>query len=378
MAILGNKKKIVIFNGGRGSKAIIQKLLQENYHVFSILNAYDDGKSTGYLRENLDILGPSDIRKTHEIALQGGNTEQQKIFNLFQIRYEEKSLSSILIETQSKLKAMNMTNLLPEKGVRKLTDIFGSNTTKTISDMSLANLIYAVQILNCDRQTQLAIDNIERIIDLKQLKIILNSEENVYLHGLRVDGTYLKSEASIVEGRSNYNIIDIRFSPSKQNLEEQLYRYDQIQAFKKLNETVSLNKNFDWSEITDAGLIIYGAGTQHSSLYPTYLTRELYSIIKNIKCKKVLLTNIGADYETPAFCADDYVQNFKRYWSKTVATEKFVLADILTHVFINIDFKSQVLPWIGKEENNISYHFEKLRGADGRHNTDKIWQLLTQ
>ena len=44
--------KIVIINGGRGASTIIPALLSlEDKSITSIVNAYDDGKSTGEIRK---------------------------------------------------------------------------------------------------------------------------------------------------------------------------------------------------------------------------------------------------------------------------------------------------------------------------------------
>ena len=41
-------QKVVVLNGGRGAASIIPSLIDDtNLHVTSIVNAYDDGKSTG-------------------------------------------------------------------------------------------------------------------------------------------------------------------------------------------------------------------------------------------------------------------------------------------------------------------------------------------
>ena len=53
---------VVILNGGRGASAIIPALLaQQRLHVTSVVNAYDDGKSTGAIRRFFGMLGPSDF-----------------------------------------------------------------------------------------------------------------------------------------------------------------------------------------------------------------------------------------------------------------------------------------------------------------------------
>ena len=57
--------RIVIFSGGRGCTNIIKSMLNQTQADLSIIvNAYDNGKSTGRIRAFIPgILGPSDIRK---------------------------------------------------------------------------------------------------------------------------------------------------------------------------------------------------------------------------------------------------------------------------------------------------------------------------
>ena len=75
---------VVILNGGRGASTIIPSLLErQRLYVTSIVNAYDDGKSTGYIRNyfNNNILGPSDLRKLQ--YLQYKNLYNNKNVNNF-------------------------------------------------------------------------------------------------------------------------------------------------------------------------------------------------------------------------------------------------------------------------------------------------------
>ena len=59
------KTKVILFCGGSGSESIIKYFSnQKNIELTLIVNAYDDGKSTGQLRKIIpDLLGPSDFRK---------------------------------------------------------------------------------------------------------------------------------------------------------------------------------------------------------------------------------------------------------------------------------------------------------------------------
>ena len=60
-----NKNALIsIFCGGTGVRNLVSGLLRNNCKNFNLLlNAYDDGKSTGDIRRNFGILGPSDISK---------------------------------------------------------------------------------------------------------------------------------------------------------------------------------------------------------------------------------------------------------------------------------------------------------------------------
>ena len=57
--------KISIFCGGSGSESIIKYFsTKEDVKLTLLVNAYDDGKSTGKLRKLIPgFLGPSDFRK---------------------------------------------------------------------------------------------------------------------------------------------------------------------------------------------------------------------------------------------------------------------------------------------------------------------------
>src|SRR6185503_5778358 len=55
--------KVVILCGGRGSGPLANQLLDQGASVTCLVNAYDDGLSTGRLRYIFDELGPSDLRK---------------------------------------------------------------------------------------------------------------------------------------------------------------------------------------------------------------------------------------------------------------------------------------------------------------------------
>ena len=67
-------------------------------------------------------------------------------------------------------------------------------------------------------------------------------------------------------------------------------------------------------KIADADLIIYAPGTQHSSLFPSYLTPRLADAIAgNLSALKLLVTNIQADAEIAGSSAVDLIERAVYY-----------------------------------------------------------------
>jgi 2-phospho-L-lactate transferase/gluconeogenesis factor (CofD/UPF0052 family) len=79
---------VVILNGGRGASTIIPALIsRQRIQVTSVVNAYDDGKSTGAIRRFFEMLGPSDIRKVQELMLPKDDPDYDNNLALFQYRF---------------------------------------------------------------------------------------------------------------------------------------------------------------------------------------------------------------------------------------------------------------------------------------------------
>src|SRR5437899_1285317 len=72
---------VVLFSGGSGTHSITQALLQHPQISLKILiNAYDDGHSTGRLRAFLPgMLGPSDVRKNISRLMPSSERSQRAI-----------------------------------------------------------------------------------------------------------------------------------------------------------------------------------------------------------------------------------------------------------------------------------------------------------
>src|ERR1700741_2474448 len=81
-------RRIVLFCGGRGSATIIRALLgQSDVELTLLVNAYDDGLSTGTLRNFIPgMLGPSDFRKNLSYLFGDFSQTQYALSSLMEYR----------------------------------------------------------------------------------------------------------------------------------------------------------------------------------------------------------------------------------------------------------------------------------------------------
>tara|TARA_B100000989_G_scaffold68734_1_gene47905 strand:- start:14487 stop:15701 length:1215 start_codon:yes stop_codon:yes gene_type:complete len=349
---------VLVLNGGRGAGSLIPELLENpSFNVTSIVNAYDDGKSTGEIRSFFEMLGPSDIRKVQELMLPMGDIDYKSNLKIFQYRFPvDQDYNNALeiinrfisgnskvfmdISFQSELIASQLRSYLKEfMSALKIIETVKRHRFN-FSDCSIMNCIYAGAFIAHKRNIEVATLSIEKLFNLRG-EVIPTSIENKKLAALRENGDMLYSEAEIVELRSNVRI-------------ERIYLLDDI-IDKDIFDNLSLNDKKKYLDqhhcyvaissrakaaIDKADIIIYSAGTQHSSLYPTYLSVGLaQGIADNHKALKVFVTNIGADYETPSYMTSDYIKGAYRYL-KLSDQRNYSLEDLFNFNLVNNSQKS--------------------------------------
>ena len=222
---------VVIINGGRGASSIIPEILNNpQFKLTSIVNAYDDGKSTGRIRNFFNMLGPSDIRKVQELMIPNTIEQNQIIRDLFNFRYPEgtsyddaiKSIMMIINESKysfldSDISSKNINQFI-KSSLAKFIDYLLlyksiSKVTFDFNDCSIMNCIYAGAFLNNNRNIDLVAQQVEKCFSLSGSVIPTNIEDK-YLVGLRENGEVLYSEAEIVELRSSVKIKNLSIRSS--------------------------------------------------------------------------------------------------------------------------------------------------------------------
>lgn len=322
---------VVVLNGGRGAASIIPALLaREGLQITSVVNAYDDGKSTGDIRRFFGMLGPSDIRKVQQLMLPQNDPQFAARNALFELRFRETDSREAILDDMSGFcaGAGTLAGIAVGDGslaaaLRTFTREFldglalvekVSGETFCFADCSLMNCLYAGAHLALGRDFETVTVTMDRLFRLRGT-VLPNSTENRHLAAIRKNGEVLYTEADIVELRSNVLIdrVYLMERPLRRGMLDELSSDERRRYLERHHAPVRVSEGVRRA-LAQADIIIYAAGTQHSSLYPTYLSAGLgETIASNRTAAKVFLTNIGADYETPTYAAPDFIKGAHRY-----------------------------------------------------------------
>jgi len=275
----GPQLNVVLFSGGRGSGALSGQLLANRNIVLTIaINGYDDGASTGEVRRFLgDSLGPSDFRKNaSRIAGQLG-TCPPELLTFLDSRLPSDATAEHALRTLEESSAGFPA--VRERLRRFRTELCGSGRPFDFRDCSAGNLVFAGSYLLCGRDFNTAVDDYCLLVGLPPgLVENVTDGTNAWLVAVDDNGRVLPTEESIVNGRHASHVSDIFLlgTPLQpDDLPQQTGDPRTVTTFLEARSIrVPLNPRLA-SAIARADLIIYAPGTQHSSLFPSYLTTGL-------------------------------------------------------------------------------------------------------
>lgn len=294
---------IVLFCGGTGSAAIQESIKTNNFNcnLSIITNGFDNGKSTGLVRQVFDgdILGPSDIRK-NQLRQYIINNGDKDIYEALEHRFTcEKPREYVLNYIDLKITNGSICYFLKECVNRYFDNPNSANIT--YSDFSIGNIIYAQLAYENNNSMQAAADIIKKMLKIKA-DILVTDDKSLFLYAKTKNGVIIDDEAKIVDYNNSIDYIDDIFFKDSNNNE---YEY-------------SLINNRCIDAINDADIIIFSCGTQWSSLIPTYKSKthdnvSFNDIIKNSKAKKYLIMNGKEDKDMINRGADDILDIVERY-----------------------------------------------------------------
>jgi 2-phospho-L-lactate transferase/gluconeogenesis factor (CofD/UPF0052 family) len=408
---------IALFSGGRGTGKISRRLLQnKNIHLSLIINAYDDGLSTGRLRSFIPgMLGPSDFRKNISILMPDEDSTILSLKKLIEYRLpvdctRETGLSVLdFFRGKCYFSQIDLLNDIADnitvfqfKKIKYLFDIFTDyliNREKEkgehfgFSDVSLGNILFAGYFLENNFDFNKTIKDISIFCKCRADIFNVTQGENLVLTALSQDGTYFPSESAMVEKHDAISAIsEIFLLPMylDENKCNQLLCLEPIRRadfLKKIEIFPQINPDVE-NCLKTADMIIYGPGTQHSSLFPSYLTLGLAEAISfNKLAYKVFISNIAKDNDIFDETAGILLKKFFYYFTRKSDKnhlDKLSNSDMITHAFIqsNIEEYANNSIYVSSSlsQGNIQ-EFIKINSRDwedeaGRHHGNLVVREL--
>lgn len=347
--------QVAVFSGGRGSNSIVKELLKdESIQLSLIVNAYDDGKSTGEIRKFFNMLGPSDIRKNQENLMPASFPYHEVWSEIFSFRFPKdaehascmEALDDYVAGRSDEIEGIRIGNGDIGKLIRRLLKQFvvSVRTYEKIigrpfnfSDCALSNCLYAgaYEITGKSFNETIKLFN---ILLHTQGDVIPTNLENKKLVAIRENGKICYNEAEIVELRSSDRIKDIFLLDDyldPELIESQFTTIEQKHDYLKRIESYVQGTPEAIMALECADIIIYAAGTQHSSLYPSYMTLGITeAIYANKEALKVFVCNIGEDYETPDYAASEFLTSAYKYLTKNTKL-KMEMGDLIDAALVN-------------------------------------------
>lgn len=307
----------MLFSGGRGSGALAELLGADARIALTVaINGYDDGASTGEVRRFLgDALGPSDFRKNASRFARLRRTCPPALIDLVDRRLAAAATADDLRTLIAALdtgaaQAGPAADLDPAvRGavavrLRRFDEEYQrAGRPIAFADASVGNFVFAGGFLGSGRRFNDAVDDYCALLGLPP-GLIENVTDgtNAFLVALDEDDRLLGSEEEIVDATRRNRVREIflidrpladdeRSQLAAKPLDERRRLLESRETRPPLNPRLA-------ARLADAQLIIYAPGTQHSSLFPSYLTPGLgRAIAGNLHAIKLLVTNIQTDAE---------------------------------------------------------------------------------
>ena len=179
---------------------------------------------------------------------------------------------------------------------------------------------------------------------------------NLYLNAILENGDLITDEADLVEKKYNSKIIELFLLRQKNCKLSKVLKNKNILQRKSYLSKIHINPIINpelKKQIKVSDIIIYGPGTQHSSLYPSYMTRGLNNLIENSKSKKFLITNIFFDNDIIHENVDSLIEKFYYFFSRKQKNKNKLVDYYLVNKFDNDDKN------LLNKNNYLSYSSQK-------------------
>ena len=387
----------MLFSGGRGSGALAELVATDPRIALTIaINGYDDGASTGEVRRFLgDALGPSDFRKNASRLARLRATCAPALADLLDQRLPDTATADDIVRLIAALDApapIGSIAAIDDRArrataarLRRFDDEFQRNGgVLNFGGAAIGNFVFAGSFLEQRRDFNAAVDDYCALLGLAPglIENVTNGA-NAFLVALDTDDRLLGSEEEIVDAKRRNRVREIFLidrpldAPERARLSA-LAAESIRQALAERAVRPAINPRLA-AALGAAQLIIYAPGTQHSSLFPSYLTAGLSeAIAANLEAIKLLVTNIQTDAEITGSSAVDLVDRAV-FYLREKGRRRIPEPCLITHYLLNDPAHAATLsPYVplgrldSLEDPRLVRVGNYEAGQSGRHDAAKV------
>jgi 2-phospho-L-lactate transferase/gluconeogenesis factor (CofD/UPF0052 family) len=306
---------VTVFCGGRGAASLTRALLaRPGVDLSLVVNGYDNGLSTGALRRFLPgMLGVSDFRKNLVHHLDPADPHQAALRELLDRRLPAAGPGDALGELIGSLPP----ELRPDVRAALAADLARFDAHRAArggfepADCAVGNLVVAGAYLRLGRDFNAAVADVAATVGCPVRLLNVSDGRDAHLVAVKADGELLADEADIVAPQSAARIVAVALLPrpldrtllAGRSLPEQL-------AWLRGHSVPVPVDPAAAAAVADADLLVYGPGTHHSSLLPTYLTRGLGDRVRAGRARvRALVLNVRRDHDALALDGPDLLDS---------------------------------------------------------------------
>jgi 2-phospho-L-lactate transferase/gluconeogenesis factor (CofD/UPF0052 family) len=379
-----DRLSVVVFSGGRGSSVLSENLIKRpDVQLTLAINGYDDGLSTGEVRRFLgDSLGPSDFRKNASHLAKQLHSCPRELIDLLDVRLPA---PASLDDARTRISgtAAAGREAISDRLAFFEREIVTRPRPFQFADCSIGNLVFAGCFLRAEHNFNLAVDDYCALLGLPPgLVENVSDGTDAYLVAVDLTGQLISSEADMVDAKRRNHIKDIYLlarplTPGEQQAIGNLPVNEMGEALHRLSRPIPANPRL-LARVAEADLIVYSPGTQHSSLFPSYLTEGLSAAIAgNLTAIKLLVTNIQTDAEIADSTAVEIIES-AAFYLREKGRSSVPVPCLITHYVINDPRQSDVTPYVplGRLDSIEDPRLVRIGnyedGISGRHDAAKV------
>lgn len=408
---------VVLFSGGRGAASIAAALNRHpQVNLTVLLNAYDDGLSTGRIRAFIPgMLGPSDVRKNITTLMPVKDSAQLALRTLLEYRLPDGAERSFVIKDLAEFmlmgdhckletlaQSLEALSVQHVRWIARYCEAFLDYERRRaqqgepfeFGDCAIGNIVLAGCYLDVENNFNRAAIELARRCGCHANILNVSDGSNLVLAGLKRDGRLLPREADIVAPQDAVPVEEVFL------LQDYLGHREMSElsscSFSEILQALREKECFPEPNIDAiaalqlADIIIYGPGTQNSSLFPSYLTKGVgEAVVANGNSVKLFIANIHPDHDIQTLQVQELLKAFEHYLSRK-GKLAIDLSSVVSEVFVQEPDQEQ--PSAGNAHSYIPYDInaflgQKVRardreGAGGRHIggqiVDEMIELLAE